>query len=456
MDERPSLAPGPPMGVRHDTGLVEHLAPSHTPGSVGPLHEGASTSDAPWSPAALQAFAYPDQLRPIFAERQNRFEQGIRLANTSLASVSAHLRALGVHASVLGLDFTPLQEMRYPLTPQQILMDRDVRSALTLLYGGLGDADVLAPGLPLRTAAAFAADQPSRLLPSTDFAWGMPLVRPLRRDGFIRVDSWSEYGVDDTLLLQLQAMAARGFSNNTHNSFTLAQPAEYLGQLLNSTRLASSLRGYLGPAVRFDGATFKRLGNGRTADDYHPGDWHHDRCGRRLKLAILLNDVTEDGHPLKVARGSHNTLYYDHTLRPVEATRIDANWVKAHHEVVSMTGRAGGGYIFDTNALHKGELEGTRERRLVMLEFHPHGKALTMHASSCPSRLKKAVTSDGVAHWPAIYEDFGDPAVSDVVRGEKGLPLYPQERWVDEATRFPALAGAYRSWLRPFLGRARA
>ena len=116
--EEPSLVPG----------LVEYLAPSHTPGSVGPLHEGASTSDAPWSPAALQAFAYPDQLRPIFAERQNRFEQGIRLANTSLASVSAHLRALGVHASVLGLDFTPLQEMRYPLTPQQILMDRDVRS----------------------------------------------------------------------------------------------------------------------------------------------------------------------------------------------------------------------------------------------------------------------------------------------------------------------------------------
>ena len=41
-----------------------------------------------------------------------------------------------------------------------------------------------------------------------------------------------------------------------------------------------------------------------------------------------------------------------------------------------MIGRAGGGFVFDTNGLHRGEVDGSYGRDAVILEFHPHGKVL--------------------------------------------------------------------------------
>lgn len=35
-----------------------------------------------------------------------------------------------------------------------------------------------------------------------------------------------------------------------------------------------------------------------------------------------------------------------------------------------MSGRAGGGFIFDTNTLHKGEVMGTHDRNTIIYEFH--------------------------------------------------------------------------------------
>lgn len=39
-----------------------------------------------------------------------------------------------------------------------------------------------------------------------------------------------------------------------------------------------------------------------------------------------------------------------------------------------MTGKAGGGFVFDTNSLHRGLAEGNFSRTVVILEFHAHGK----------------------------------------------------------------------------------
>ena len=41
-----------------------------------------------------------------------------------------------------------------------------------------------------------------------------------------------------------------------------------------------------------------------------------------------------------------------------------------------MIGKRGGGFLFDTNALHKIEVEGRLPRKVVVLEFHPRGGKL--------------------------------------------------------------------------------
>ena len=70
---------------------------------------------------------------------------------------------------------------------------------------------------------------------------------------------------------------------------------------------------------------------------------------------------------------------------------------------VPMLGRAGGGFVFDTNALHKGEVRGDFERTTVILEFHAHNKIRPLDGAGvpCPSAERgKRENANGVAGWP--------------------------------------------------------
>jgi hypothetical protein len=62
--------------------------------------------------------------------------------------------------------------------------------------------------------------------------------------------------------------------------------------------------------VRYDGHAVLRLSSGISRNSYLSSQWHHDRCGRRLKLFIFLHDVDErEGRPTIVARSTHNLSY---------------------------------------------------------------------------------------------------------------------------------------------------
>ena len=67
---------------------------------------------------------------------------------------------------------------------------------------------------------------------------------------------------------------------------------------------------------------------------YDSASWHHDRCGRRLKLFIFLSEVHEGTHSTRIAVGSHRTLYYDYSDMP--GSRFAASYVEAGYETVSM------------------------------------------------------------------------------------------------------------------------
>lgn len=90
-----------------------------------------------------------------------------------------------------------------------------------------------------------------------------------------------------------------------------------------------------------------------------------------------------------------------------------------NHEVLSLTGGEGEGWVFDTNALHRADLDGNMTRhRVLVLEFHAHGKVPRLlqagHNGPCPSR------KDGIYTRTASTQGQG-------CRGLRRFALYPPE-----------------------------
>ena len=84
---------------------------------------------------------------------------------------------------------------------------------------------------------------------------------------------------------------------------SLALIGEDIHLLTNHSALASTTDAYLRQPVRFDGAAVVRLTNAlHSESQYVSGIWHHDRCGRRIKAFLFLNDVEPDGRPTHRSR----------------------------------------------------------------------------------------------------------------------------------------------------------
>ena len=75
--------------------------------------------------------------------------------------------------------------------------------------------------------------------------------------------------------------------------------------------------------------------------------WHHDRCGRRLKAVVALSD----GDIAEIAPGSHRTFYFTYTA---SQSRFRDPWIRANYDLLTLGARTGGGFVYDTNAIHKG------------------------------------------------------------------------------------------------------
>ena len=92
-------------------------------------------------------------------------------------------------------------------------------------------------------------------------------------------------------------------------------------------------------------------------------------------------------------------------------SRYTDKHVRSRHDVISLAGGAGGGFLFDTNALHKALYrEGNFSRTVVIMEFQPHNKVgpLLGYNNPCPSAKR-------------------DKPKREWVNGRPGYPLYPQE-----------------------------
>jgi hypothetical protein len=123
-------------------------------------------------------------------------------------------------------------------------------------------------------------------------------------------------------------------------------------------------------------------------ESYVAGLWHHDRVGNRLKAFVFLHDVDcDEGHPTEVAVGSHLMNYY--RTDAMGASRFSNEYVRDHYVVEKLCGAKGGGFIVDTHTLHRGAVEGSLPRTVIVGEYHAVGKCAAMDALKlglpCPS-----------------------------------------------------------------------
>lgn len=405
----------------------------------------------PWSPEALGAYLHASspKLGALFRGRHAALRARVRASELGVngtAQLFERLRRDGMVDGTLGLDFAALQHARYPAAPEDVISDAEVDYAVQLLMSqGNATSSLRGRGhLGMRPAARgnrtvpealavsfWRADQPARCDAAAAAWYSEPMLRELLSSGLSRVRDWRDWGLefDGAEGLRAQAYAlfdlarsgassaagpilwnrAAGVLTASGPSGGLRLPA--LGGLLRNPKLARVLRTYLGARVRYDGFQLLRLGDNLTTSSYASSIWHHDRCGKRLKLFILLHDVGLDGRPTVVANRSHNVQYYTHGAPWNLLSRFSARWVTSRYDALPMLGREGGGFVFDTNALHKGEVSGSKTRDAVILEFHAHGKVA--HAlggdNPCPSIRR-------VKHPPPGWQG-----------GVPGFALYPTE-----------------------------
>ena len=237
-----------------------------------------------------------------------------------------------------------------------------------------------------------SANAPARPLPGGKRQGdaGERLLSSLLDDGFVQIH---DLGLDTAALARQAwaALAKHGVRSGHGDLVTASTRLPALEPLLHNQTLARAIRGYLGGSARFDSyATFQLTPNA-TTETYPSGFWHHDRCGRRLRMFVYVHDVPVDGRPTLAAKGSHRTFAYYSYLEALSLTRFSDDLVRRLHEVVPLTGRAGGGFLLDTNALHRAQLDGRQARTAILLEWHAHGKvpSLVGHPAArylpCPS-----------------------------------------------------------------------
>merc|ERR1739848_795911 len=112
----------------------------------------------------------------------------------------------------------------------------------------------------------------------------------------------------------------------------------------------------------YTGIQHLSLKHGQERETYENGQWHHDGCGQRLKAFIYVNDVDELTHPTTIAAGTHKTVWYPNTGYfagdKVGTNKLNESYIlKEYAPVITrMLAKAGGGFIFDTNALHGADM----------------------------------------------------------------------------------------------------
>jgi hypothetical protein len=202
----------------------------------------------------------------------------------------------------------------------------------------------------------------------------------LMRDGFVNLGS-SPVPLEESIETSRRIFDAheREFAGVTRfyvkHPFLVARAHQAILKLEQINRL---VRAYLGPQATFDRMLLSRI-PASAAIRKVSSLWHHDWCGRRLKLFVLLQDVDEVGRPTLYAVGSHRKIRWANFVM----SRFDDEYVLNRYEIRPLTGRRGDFVLLDTNGLHRATGEANRPSRdALTYEFSSYRKGHIMGRQS--------------------------------------------------------------------------
>lgn len=222
----------------------------------------------------------------------------VQLLEERRPGVLERLRQRGVTCSQVGIDVTAAG-----LEGADVLADEDLNATVGMLvFSNISRLPRILWQVdqPQRRRAPPSASRAALQQHASHPASADAILAALLADGVARVHDW---GLDmRALRSQSRAAIEEGGYTIRPDAISTRAPLPALEALLHNRALARAISSYLGGRARYDGHVLQRLGyrGGRLSRRYGARQWHHDRPGRRLKLFVFVDDVTEASHPTQV------------------------------------------------------------------------------------------------------------------------------------------------------------
>lgn len=195
----------------------------------------------------------------------------------------------------------------------------------------------------------------------------------LHRFGFHKINSFPGLEVERLKAEVIAKLHNNGVWEDDEGITAVGTELDHLRPVLDNPHLLRAASDYFGgEPSELTGYEIVHLGPRLTPEQYGSGLWHHDRCGRRLKLFVYIDDVGERDHPTMIAQGTHNYTWFG--MQNYAPTRFRDDWVKltyGEERLMKMTAPKGGGFFFDTNTIHRGDIDGIHSaRNVIIVEYH--------------------------------------------------------------------------------------
>lgn len=187
-------------------------------------------------------------------------------------------------------------------------------------------------------------------------------ISHMRSHGFVKFDKFVDINVDDlrreTTNLLYQANVDGRCHKNSPMCIFGADVQAALPLIKEGSDVWKIVLAYFGGQdVRYNGMQIMHLRPSANKLNHHNSPWHHDGCGNRLKLFVNLEDVDSNSNPTLVIPGTHRMQYFPptHLFAGIEGyNKLNDTLIRQVYgsKIAKMTGRVGGGFLFDTNAIH--------------------------------------------------------------------------------------------------------
>lgn len=309
-------------------------------------------------------------------------------------------------------------------------MDEDIIAAIAMYWGRRWSVDYL----------VVLVDYELRYRPRhmNKFVYG-PQQRfsDFFRDGYVKI---TDLGVDIGQLKE-EIRVAKGAdtweslhqSDQSGTQWFKNMRFKALEPLINNNAILELLAFYVGSDVMINGYQYWHVNANLTRKGNEDiWDWHHDGCGTRAKIFLYIHDINENGLTTEIAAGSQTSLKY--TYSNVWTTGSPRPWFQEERvhkawRVDTITGPAGGGFIFDPNALHRAAAyKGHLARDVVVIDVSSAFKAevgipSAPFQSPCPSVAWRTESVNKRFEYPE--KGYGRIS-SDLVKKGNGQKSYEE------------------------------